>query len=484
MHVSNMDLMLAALAMASGTHFRIFNDATNKVEELQDRLIELRDQMNNIQAKADAEQRQLTTDESKQIEEIFATFEETEADIDRRERLINAKARLSVGRGRQTDADNVANVGEDLASRPRRERPLVPAAARDPNDVGKWGFRSVGEFASAVRAAHPSSGGRNLDPRLIANAPTSYGSEGVGEDGGFAVPPDFRRDIMQKVMGEESMLSRTDQLTSSSNSITIPKDETTPWQTSGGIQAAWEGEGAQFSQSKPSLEQSTIRLNKLTALVPVTEELLSDAPALSTYLRRKTPEKFDFKINDAILNGTGAGQPLGHPLRLGDPAGVEQRGGVLDGGRLGEVHDVDRGLAGGHDLLEPLGQRVEGPGERQRHRPLRVVDDGRLAAVAPGQVGTDLLEPAVLILKRLQPAHLVRQQPAIPLLPVEIGRLADPRLAADLGHRRAFLALLQDKRLLRLREPRCFHRSQLLSQPGNVSRMLKFQTVQFSGGRA
>ena len=311
MHVSNMDLMLAALAMASGTHFRIFNDATNKVEELQDRLIELRDQMNNIQAKADAEQRQLTTDESKQIEEIFATFEETEADIDRRERLINANARLSVGRGRQTDADNVANVGEDLVSRPRRERPLVPAAARDPNDVGKWGFRSVGEFASAVRAAHPSSGGRNLDPRLIANAPTSYGSEGVGEDGGFAVPPDFRRDIMQKVMGEESMLSRTDQLTSSSNSITIPKDETTPWQTSGGIQAAWEGEGAQFSQSKPSLEQSTIRLNKLTALVPVTEELLSDAPALSTYLRRKTPEKFDFKINDAILNGTGAGQPLG-----------------------------------------------------------------------------------------------------------------------------------------------------------------------------
>ena len=311
MHVSNMDLMLAALAMASGTHFRIFNDATNKVEELQDRLIELRDQMNNIQAKADAEQRQLTTDESKQIEEIFATFEETEADIDRRERLINANARLSVGRGRQTDADNVANVGEDLVSRPRRERPLVPAAARDPNEVGKWGFRSVGEFASAVRAAHPSSGGRNLDPRLIANAPTSYGSEGVGEDGGFAVPPDFRRDIMQKVMGEESMLSRTDQLTSSSNSITIPKDETTPWQTSGGIQAAWEGEGAQFSQCKPSLEQSTIRLNKLTALVPVTEELLSDAPALSTYLRRKTPEKFDFKINDAILNGTGAGQPLG-----------------------------------------------------------------------------------------------------------------------------------------------------------------------------
>ena len=70
------------------------------------------------------------------------------------------------------------------------------------------------------------------------------------------------------------------------------------------------------------------------------------------------------------------------------------------------------------------------------------------------------------------------------LTPVEVGRLADPRLVADLGHRRAFLALPQDKRLLRLREPRCFHRLQLLSQPRKVSRKLKFQTVQFSGGRA
>jgi hypothetical protein len=37
---------------------------------------------------------------------------------------------------------------------------------------------------------------------------------------------------------------------------------------------------------------------------------------------------------------------------------------------------------------------------------------------------------------------------------------------------------------LRLCEPRCFHRSQLLSQPKKVSRKLQFQTVQFSGGTA
>ena len=66
-----------------------------------------------------------------------------------------------------------------------------------------------------------------------------------------------------------------------------------------------------------------------------------------------------------------------------------------------------------------------------------------------GQVGDDLLEPAVLVLKCLQPAHLVRQQTSIPFFPVEVGRLTDPGLAADLRNRRAFLALLQDERLSR-----------------------------------
>jgi len=45
--------------------------------------------------------------------------------------------------------------------------------------------------------------------------------------------------------------------------------------------------------------------------VPVTDELLEDAPALGSYVSRKAGEKIAFKVNDAIINGTGAGQPLG-----------------------------------------------------------------------------------------------------------------------------------------------------------------------------
>lgn len=42
-------------------------------------------------------------------------------------------------------------------------------------------------------------------------------------------------------------------------------------------------------------------------------------------------------------------------------------------------------------------------------------------------------------------------------LQVEVGRLADPCLAADLSYGRAFLALLDDERLLCVRELLCLH---------------------------
>jgi hypothetical protein len=71
----------------------------------------------------------------------------------------------------------------------------------------------------------------------------------------------------------------------------------------------------------------------------------------------------------------------------------------------------------------------------------------------PRKLKDDFPGPDVLFFQCLQPTHLARQQATIPLLPAEVGRLDDPRLSANLGHRRTFITLLQEKRLLRLREP-------------------------------
>jgi HK97 family phage major capsid protein len=171
-----------------------------------------------------------------------------------------------------------------------------------------WGWRSIGEFGMGVIAA--SKQGAQPDDRLT-RALSTYGSEGVGADGGFAIPPDFRNTIKVELEGEESLLALTDQLTSGTNNLTVPKDETTPWQTSGGILFNWTNEAGSITQSKPSLETVTLKLHKGAMLVPLTDELMDDAPALTGWLTRKAPQKIVSAINLAIIQGSGAGQPLG-----------------------------------------------------------------------------------------------------------------------------------------------------------------------------
>lgn len=334
-----MKLSTLSLAICAGLNFR--NDSTT-IEELQDKLLSLREAAFSLQSKADAEHRPLTQEERADIDGIFAAFDDTEAEIGRRMHLKELNDRVSRPNQRRTQADDAPAMAPPAAAAP--QQPAQPAPrTRTPRvesleDRGKWGFRHFGEFAVSVRNACARGG--TVDSRLVANAPTTYGQEGVGADGGFAVPPDFREAIIKKVMGEESLLSRTDQQTSGSNSFTVPIDETTPWQTSGGIQAAWESEGGQKAQSKPNLTELTVKLNKLVSLVPVTDELLEDAGSLRNYLTTKTPDKFNFKITDAIVNGTGAGQPLGF---LRAPATIEvtpQSGQAADTLRYQNVIDM------------------------------------------------------------------------------------------------------------------------------------------------
>jgi len=277
-----------------------------RIQELKDSLLDYNEQIQTIQAKADAEKRELEADEKAAIDELFAQFNKAEQEIERRELIAKQTAKLMESEGRKTAPQNIEPQNRPAEREPQSTRtPRIQIL----EDKGKWGWRSMGEFAAAVRPA--SRNGGNVDPRLVMNAPTTYSSEGVGADGGFAVPPDFRQAIMEKVMGEQSLIGLTDQMTTSGNSITFPKDETAPWDSTGGLQAYWDAENDQLTQSKVALKEHTLRLNKLTALVPVTEELFSDAPALDSYLRRRVPEKFDSKLNLAIVQGTGVGQPTG-----------------------------------------------------------------------------------------------------------------------------------------------------------------------------
>lgn len=272
--------------------------AMDSIEELQARMVETHERGEAIRATADAEQRMLTEDETTQLDQLSEQFEQLDAEVKRRERLAAQRERLAQPQKR------VTQPGETVAaeSRPRIEGGDYAGVS----SKHAWGWRSMGEFAKGCVAAARGQ----IDPRLVAAA-TTYGNEATQADGGFAVPPDFRDTIVKKIEGEDSLLARTDQQFTSSNKLTVPLDNTTPWQTSGGIQAYWESEAATYTQSKPKLDQLEVKANKLTALVPMTDELLEDVPSLTRYLPGKVAEKFTSKLNDALISGDGVGKLQG-----------------------------------------------------------------------------------------------------------------------------------------------------------------------------
>jgi HK97 family phage major capsid protein len=272
--------------------------AAPDAEEYRNRAQAAIDEHARIRAAASAEGRDLTDEEVDQLDEL-------RSNASRWAKLAAAAEPIQLpGAGRRT---------APLADPPVHNRAapgaggghLVPAAPIDRRN----GFRSLGDFAQAT-FCHYVRHDDSATGRLMASA-TTFGTEGVGGDGGFAVPPEFSTQIWQKINSQENLMTRCSGMPMASNNMTFPKDETTPWQTSGGVLAYWESEAAAVTQTKPQFLQDTIRLAKLMALVPISEELLEDAPAIEGWLNLKAPAKMVARINTAIVRGTGAGQPLG-----------------------------------------------------------------------------------------------------------------------------------------------------------------------------
>jgi HK97 family phage major capsid protein len=288
-------LASTVLALAPLTIFAMAAETDERLQALRDELQQLTTERDGIVAQADEAGEDLTDEQVEEIDALQVKIDAKSKQLEIRERVSNARQPA----GRRATPEPLRNAnGDRIVSTPSQPR------INDP----KGGFKSFGDFAMAVQAGSGAAG--EVDKRLRAAA-TTFGSEGNGADGGFAVPQEFRTEIWKKVTGEDSLLSRCSPFQTGANNVTIPKDETTPWQSTGGVQAYWEGEGRQMTQSKPALENVSIRLSKLTALVPISEELLEDAPGIESYLNIKAPEKMQAKINTALIRGTGVGMPLG-----------------------------------------------------------------------------------------------------------------------------------------------------------------------------
>jgi HK97 family phage major capsid protein len=261
---------------------------------------------------ATAEKRDLTQLEADQFAKNTEAMKPLRAEMERNTfMLFEIGAQLQ----REKDMKGIA-VGD---------APNGRAAARD-NANANGGFKSFGEQLVAVSRA--ARGGR-VDPRLSAlgdfdgqgNFKAAGGSdgamnEGVPSEGGFLVGADYAQTVYQRTYRTGNILSRCTRvpITATSNKLklrVVDEDSRADGSRMGGVLALWENEADAYIYSRGKFRQVELNLHKLTGLMYATDELLDDAPALEAWIMQNLPTELRFRTEDAIFQGSGAGQPLG-----------------------------------------------------------------------------------------------------------------------------------------------------------------------------
>ena len=141
--------------------------------------------------------------------------------------------------------------------------------------------------------------------------------EGVDSDGGYLVPEEYDKRIID-VLEEENIMRglATKITTSGEHKINIAATKPA---------AAWIEEGEQLTFGEATFDQTILDAHKLHVAIKVTEELLYDnAFGLENYIITQFGKALGNAEEDAFLNGSGTGRPTGifHPTQGGQIFGT------------------------------------------------------------------------------------------------------------------------------------------------------------------
>lgn len=129
-------------------------------------------------------------------------------------------------------------------------------------------------------------------------------SEGIDADGGYLVPEEYDTRLIEGLT-EENVFRKLATTITTSGERKINIAATKP-------AAAWIEEGETLTFGDATFAQINLDAHKLHVAIKVTEELLYDnAFQLEKYILRQFAKALGNAEEDAFLNGSGAGQPLG-----------------------------------------------------------------------------------------------------------------------------------------------------------------------------
>lgn len=203
----------------------------------------------------------------------------------------------------------------------------VYAKAIDHDELGRFGWDSMGEQLRAV-ADLSQSRGQKHDKRLtkehfekavsahpvFKKSATGLG-EFVGSDGGFLLAPTFINEIFRIAHSQFNMMDECDVRQIAGPSVkyrSVAETSRATGSRRGGLTGYWVDEADTFTASKPTFRNGELKPHKLQVLYYATEELLADGGQFLTQeVANFAADEINFLTSNAIIDGSGAGQPRG-----------------------------------------------------------------------------------------------------------------------------------------------------------------------------
>ncbi len=155
---------------------------------------------------------------------------------------------------------------------------------------------------------------RTADVQNKLNRIRNAFSSTVPSEGGFLIPEVLRSELLRVSLETSIVRPRARVIPMETLRVPFPAIDATSNVSSvyGGIVGYWTEEGAALTASQASFSRVVLDAKKLTAYTEVPNELISDSPgSFQAFLDQIFPEALGFYEDDAFINGTGVGEPLG-----------------------------------------------------------------------------------------------------------------------------------------------------------------------------
>lgn len=211
----------------------------------------------------------------------------------------------------------VAIVGDE-ADRALEGNPYKSSAEFYDSVIKATVKRETDERLKPLRGEIPGEGVMFELPKAAAKAikaPSGL-SEVVPADGGFLVASQRQEGVAMREYDSGMVWNRARNIPigPNANGLTMNAlDETSRAAGSrwGGVLGYWLAEADLKTATKPTFRQIEAKLKKVAALVYATDELMQDSTALAGVINSVVPAELAFQKDDAAINGSGVGKPLG-----------------------------------------------------------------------------------------------------------------------------------------------------------------------------